>query len=121
MDSESALASTSLTEKIVLHAIVELQRRGDDRIDSLAIRDECRGRLPSIEEHVVGDLGEAEVMTALGKLTRRGLVTERPAEARSPVGKGRPGYTLEADEDAVFQALIDDERLVGLVEDHSED
>ncbi len=114
MVDDSTLQSTSLTERVVLHELAELER--DDRTPAQAtdVLRECRGWLGDLEA-VVGDrLTEGDLVRACRRLEDRGLVTGTRPEATSPVGKGRPGYELAVDVEAVRECVREDERLAGL-------
>lgn len=116
MDGElSAIESTSLTERIVLLAIADASVSGETPVASVDIRPRCFDLADHVETELLSTPSEADVMRALSVLGSEPYVDERQSET-SPVGKGRPQYELNADPDAVLDALASDHRLEGTVE-----
>jgi hypothetical protein len=109
------LDGTSLTERVVLLTLVREQRRGAESVTSAEIESACQDCLDDVDAEVVGRLTEADVTRALNALAAESLVEEAMAK-RSPVGKGRPSYTLDADPEATVEALSTDDRLAPLVD-----
>ena len=107
-DPAAAVESTSLLEQVVLLSVAELHRAGETPVQSPAIRRYCRTQLPVDETTVVGTIGEADVLRSLYRLEDEDLVDETDAERTSPVGKGRPGYSLAVDAETVYEGVDDD-------------
>lgn len=119
MTDDSSLASTSVTERLVLHELAELDRNGRTPVQATDVLRECRDRLPAMED-VVGDrLTESELVRACRTLEERGLVSGTRPESTSPVGKGRPRYELDVDARRVREFVREDDRLTGLPTDES--
>ena len=119
MTATSSLESTSVTERLVLHELAELERDGRTPAQATDVLVECRGRLTELDVVVVGRLTEGDLVRACRTLEDRGLVTENLPDSTSPVGKGRPAYDLAVDTETVREFVRDDERLAGLPDDAS--
>lgn len=112
-----AIESTSLSQRVVLLGVVELSERGKTPVHSGEVKRTCAERLREVEGDVVGGISESEAIRALNELAAEGILSEHEVEDRSPVGKGRPTYTLAVDAGDALEALSDDERLEALVEE----
>jgi hypothetical protein len=116
MTESSSLESTSVTERLVLCELAELERDGRTPAQATDVLRACRGRLEEMEEVVGGRLTEGDLVRACRTLADRGLVDEDDPDATSPVGKGRPYYELAVEPETVREFVRDDERLAGLPE-----
>lgn len=117
MEDDTPLESTSITERLVLHELAELEQKNQTPAQATDVLRECRGRLGELDEVVGGRLSEGDLVRACRTLEDRGFVTEDKPDATSPVGKGRPGYELDVDTETVREFLRDDDRLQGLPAD----
>lgn len=114
MSDEPALESTSVTERLVLYELAELDRDGRTPAQATDVLTSCRGRLGDLDDVVGGRLSEADLMSACRTLEDRGLVEEQTPGATSPVGKGRPAYELAVEAETVREFVAEDDRLTGL-------
>lgn len=109
------LQSTSLVQRIVLCCLVTLEDEGKAPVDTAQLREVISDHLDAVEGETVGQVTEADVMRALNGLSETDLVDETRPEDRSPVGKGRPQYSLGTNLETVREAMADDERVAGLL------
>jgi Cdc6-like AAA superfamily ATPase len=112
-----AIESASLSQRVVLLGIVELSEQGETPAHSGEVKRTCAGRLREIEGDVVGGISESEVIRALNDLAAEGILSQDEVEDRSPVGKGRPAYSLSVDPAEALDTLREDERLGALVDE----
>lgn len=103
--------STTFAQRIILCCLADLAERDRTPADAAAIRSTARELLESVDGQPIGGLSEADTVRALSGLTQTGLLDERRPEDRSPVGKGRPQYALDADVGRLREALKDDEDI----------
>ncbi len=103
--------STTFAQRITLCCLVDLAEADRTPVDATEIKSAAKRLLEDAGGQPVGGLSEADVVRALGGLADTELVDERRPEDRSPVGKGRPKYTLEADAEALRAALEDDDEI----------
>jgi hypothetical protein len=109
------LGETTLTERLVLLALAGRARDDETPATSAELQTVCQDCLDDVEADVVGRITEADVTRALNSLAAGSLVEEAMPK-RSPVGKGRPAYTLGMDPDAALAELAADDRLTPLVD-----
>jgi predicted transcriptional regulator len=109
------LESTTLAQRIVLCSLTELSPARTPA-NSAEIREVATKHLGAADIDSVGSFTEADVMRALNALVESEFVDEQRPDDRSPVGKGRPEYSLSEDTDTVQAELRDDERLAPLLE-----
>lgn len=110
------LEEMTLTERLVLLGLVRQVRHDEAPTTSAELLTVCQACLDGVDADVVGRLTEADVTRALNTLATNEFV-EEAMQQRSPVGKGRPTYTLRTDVDSTLSALSADERLAPLVAD----
>ncbi|MFO7925107.1 MAG: hypothetical protein ACQET5_03970 [Halobacteriota archaeon] len=103
--------STTFTQRIILCCLVDLTGRDRTPADAAEIRSTARELLENADGQPIGGLSEADTVRALSGLTEKGLLDERRPEDRSPVGKGRPKYALEADIERLREGLRDDDDI----------
>lgn len=115
MTGDQDLSDRPLPQRIVLLTVVHCVVTGTEPVHTGRVCQACSDRREAMGEDVLGRLGEAEVSRALNALEADGYV-EMAVDDPSPTGKGRPGYTLAVDADAVVDALQSDERTEPLVE-----
>lgn len=108
MVAESDIESLSLTEQVVLWAVAEVHRNDEIPVQTHEVRRMCRTRLDDAETEVVGTITEADVMRSLYHLEAEGFVEERQPDERSPTGKGRPAYELNAQVDTIYDAIANE-------------
>ena len=117
MTGDSSLDSTSVTERLVLYELAELEADGRTPARATDVLRTCRGHLEGLDEVVGGRLTEGDLVRSCRTLEDRGLVSETKPDSTSPVGKGRPAYELAVEREAVREFVRDDERLDGLPAD----
>lgn len=103
--------------RFVLLSVIELQYREDIPAHSFDVTGVCEDMLDQFDtlaEILPGGITRQRAITALTDLEEVGLLDKQKKE--SPTGKGRPAYTLDIDEEAVLDALADDERFAAAVE-----
>lgn len=110
------LASRSLSGRIVLLCLVDLESTATTPAHTGEVVRESRDLLEDIEHDIVDSLSEAAVNRALNRLEADGLVEMFSAAKTSPTGKGRPKYTLAADSEEVIERLADDDEVAPLVD-----
>jgi len=114
MPDSTSLESASVTERLVLHELAELEREDRTPAQATDVLSECRDRLQALESVVGGRLTEGDLVKACRTLEDRGLVTGQRPETTSPVGKGRPAYELDVDVETVRESVREDDRLAEL-------
>lgn len=110
------LESTTFAERVVLLGVTYLSRRDETPVHSAAVVETCTWRFDDMGDDVFGRISESDVMRTLNGLEDRGLVDEREGGETSPVGKGRPQYTLTVDTETVLDSVEGDDRLGHLAE-----
>jgi hypothetical protein len=111
METDEALQSATLTQRVVLVSLAALSREGTPPFDPTDVRSACDDRFRDPDGPVVGRVSEADVMSALNELGASDLLEEVDREDTSPVGKGRPTYALAVDPGTVLEAYAADERI----------
>jgi len=91
------LESTTLAQRITLCCLVDLSEAGQTPADAAEIKSVARDLLEAADGEPVGSLSDADIVRSLAGLADTELVDEKRPEDRSPVGKGRPKYALDAD------------------------
>jgi DNA-binding HxlR family transcriptional regulator len=111
-DMQEALESTTPLHRFVLLAVADLDARGEAQARSFDVREFCEAHVEDLEGDPFGGGGitRQAIIRALSELEAVGLLAENVGD-RSPVGKGRPVYSLSEDHGAVFEALASDEHV----------
>lgn len=109
------LDETSLAQRIVLCCLADATESGETPLNTAEIREAATERLDRDDTEDMGHLSEADVMRALNGLTVTEIVDESRPDDRSPVGKGRPVYSLTIDIDRIRECLADDDRVAELL------
>ena len=110
------LDETSLAQRIVLCCLADAEESGTAPLNTAEIREAASERLDREAAEEMGHLSEADVMRALNGLTETEIVDESRPDDRSPVGKGRPEYSLTVDADEVSAHLEGDDRVAPLLD-----
>lgn len=105
------LEETSLAQRIVLCCLADADGTGATPLNTAEIREAAAERLDREDTEDMGHLTEADVMRSLNGLTDTDIVEESRPDDRSPVGKGRPVYSLAVDVDEIRRCLEDDDRV----------
>ncbi|WP_201289165.1 hypothetical protein [Halovenus carboxidivorans] len=113
---EGELDSRSLSGRIVLLCLVDLEQEQSTPAHTGEVVRESRDLLDSVERDLVDSLSEAAVNRALNRLEADGLVEMSSPAGTSPTGKGRPKYTLAVDPAEVVEPLADDSEVAPLAE-----
>ncbi len=116
IDMQGELASRSLSGRIVLLCLADLEYAAETPAHTGEIIGELRDLLDAIDEHLLDSLSEAAVNRALNRLEADGLVEMSSPSGTSPTGKGRPQYTLAADPSDIVSSLADDDEVAPLAE-----
>lgn len=103
--------STTFAQRVTLCCLVDLAERGDTPADAADIKITATELLEGVDGQPVGSLSDADVVRALSELADTGLLDERRPEDRSPTGKGRPEYALDADHGKLRRELEGDDRI----------
>ncbi|MEF8785089.1 MAG: hypothetical protein V5A45_04085 [Haloarculaceae archaeon] len=110
-----AITSLSLSSRVVLLTVTQLSQNGETPAHTgQVIRANADG-LDAVDADTLGKISEAEVSRALNRLEDEKLVEMANQREKSPVGKGRPAYTLAVDIETVLDELADDETVAPLV------
>lgn len=109
---EEALESTTPLQRFVLLAVADLDARGDAGARSFDVREFCEARATELDGDPFGGGGFTRqgVIRALSALEAAGLLEEEVGD-ESPVGKGRPRYSLAEGPGAVLAALEADDHV----------
>jgi predicted transcriptional regulator len=110
------ISSLSLSGRVVLLTVTHLSQRGETPVHTGQVIRANGDQLESVDIDTLGKISEAEVSRALNRLEDEELVTMAEQDDTSPVGKGRPAYTLDVDIDDVLDALAADDTVAPLVE-----
>jgi len=109
MDDVS-IESLTLAERVVLLGVTGAVLDDEVPAPSWEIRDRAESLLDHIDAEVMSRLAEQDVIRALSVLGSEPYVAEH-TDDRSPAGKGRPKYSLDAEPEAVLDALSTDDRI----------
>jgi DNA-binding transcriptional ArsR family regulator len=113
---QEALESTTTLQRFVLLAVADLDARGESGARSFDVREFCESHLEELDgDPFGGGVTRQSVIRALSALEAAGLLEEIVGD-QSPVGKGRPLYSLAADHEAVLDALAADDHVGPLTE-----
>ena len=109
---DEALESTTPLQRLVLLAVADLDARGESGARSFDVREFCEAHLEDLDGNPFGGGGVTRqgIIRALSNLEATGLLRENVGD-QSPVGKGRPIYSLGEDSEAVFEALETDDHV----------
>lgn len=100
--------SITFVQRIVISCLLNTDSE-QQPIDAAEVRTKARDILEKSEEQPISGVSEADVARALNGLVDKGLIEERSAGDKSPVGKGRPQYALDVDPDTIREELADDD------------
>ncbi len=106
----------TLIQRFVLLGVTHLAEREECPAHSADVRRVCTERLEDLDGDVLGNLSEPDVIRALNRLEADGLLEPATVEDASPVGKGRPTYSLNVEVETVLDAFQDDERVAHFVD-----
>lgn len=97
MSERHDLGAFTPTERLVLSALAEFERRDRTPVRTPELRQLCRACTTHDESLIVGTVSEADVTRSLYRLESTETVRAIEPESTSPVGKGRPSYALAVD------------------------
>jgi hypothetical protein len=106
--------SMTFVQRITLYCLVDMAEAGRTPADAAEIKSEAKRILEAADGQPVGSLSDADVIRSLAGLADTDLVDEQRPEDRSPVGKGRPQYDLDAEAARLRNELETDEELNNL-------
>lgn len=110
----------SLSSRVVLLTVTHLERTGETPAHTGEVIRASSNHLEPVEADTLGKVSEAEVSRALNRLDSKGFVEMVSTNNTSPVGKGRPVYTLDVDATGVLDDLADDPEVAPLVDQLTE-
>lgn len=110
------IASLSLSSRVVLLTVTHLSQTGETPVHTGQVIRANANHLDAVDAETLGRISEAEVSRALNRLEDKNLVEMAKQDETSPVGKGRPAYTLAVDVETVLESLADDDAVAPLVE-----
>ena len=107
-----ALESTTPLQRFVLLAVADLDGQGESGARSFDVREFCETHAGELDGDPFGGGGITRqgIIRALTALEATGLLRENVGD-QSPVGKGRPIYSLADDPDAILDALASDDHV----------
>ncbi len=108
------IAELKLSGRVVLLSMTELSLAGETPAHTGKVIRATTQHLESVDADTIGKLDEAEVNRALNRLEAESYVEMANSDSTSPVGKGRPAYSLNVDIDTVIEALEDDDEVAPL-------
>lgn len=111
-----SIASLSLSSRVVLLTLTNLSQDGETPAHTGEVIRANADHLDAVEAETLGKVSEAEVSRALNSLEDEGLVEIVDSDDTSPVGKGRPAYSLTVDAGTVLDALTDDTDVAPLAD-----
>ena len=114
MTNTEPLESTTLTERLVLLSLLEVESEPAQTHD---LRRTCLSLAEEADDPVVGRVSEAEIIRSLYSLEAAGVVAEHEPAESSPSGKGRPKYELAVEKETVLDAARERSALEGIVDD----
>lgn len=104
-------------QRYVLLAVFAHEQREETPVQTYDVRDFCVDHLSALGgSPFEGGVSRESIIRALSALEESGLLDSEVVDA-SPVGKGRPAYTLAVDDAAIHEALLDEELFEPLVRD----
>lgn len=109
------IASLPLSGRVVLLSMTQLSLSGETPVHTGQVIQATKEHLEVVEADTIGKLDEAEVNRALNSLEADDIVEMADVDDTTPVGKGRPAYTLSVDIDTVLDTLDDDDEVAPLV------
>ena len=114
---QEALESTTPLQRFVLLAVADLDTREDSGARSFDVREFCEAHAAELDGDPFGGGGVTRqaIIRALSALEAAGLLEENVGD-QSPVGKGRPVYSLAGDSGGVLEALAGDDHVGPLAE-----
>lgn len=110
-----AIEEATPFQRFVLLAVLELDRTGATPVYSFDVRDRCVERLEDLAVDRFVGVTREEVIKALSALAAADLLAEERPDGESPVGKGRPAYSLAVDATVALDALAEDDALAPVV------
>ena len=106
MSVEATVTEAEPVERFVLLAVARFERRGETPVRSYEVLGWCQSRTDDLSGDVIGEVTRNVVIRSLESLAGTDLVDVE--EETSPVGKGRPSYSLAAPVDEVLSVLVED-------------
>lgn len=115
------ISSLSLSGRVVLLTVTHLTQQDETPVHTGQVIRANADHLDAVDADTLGKISEAEVSRALNRLEAEELVEMADESDTSPVGKGRPAYTLAVEVETVTTALADDDEVTPLVSQLDED
>lgn len=113
---EQDIASRSLSGRIVLLCLADLERADSTPVHTAEVIQETRDLLDAVTEETMGTLSESAVNRALNRLEADGFVEMAHPDRSTPAGKGRPMYSLAIEADQVLSPLSKDDEVAPIAD-----
>lgn len=108
------IESLSLSCRVVLLSVTHLSQRDETPAHTGQVIQATKNHIGSVDADTIGSLDEAEVNRSLNRLEAESIVEMAELDDSSPVGKGRPAYSLDVSAETVLETLRDDEAVASL-------
>ncbi len=110
MTDRASLADRPLDQRLALVSLAELEQEGTQSAHSGDLVQACRRVGNRAERGSFARVGEADMSRALNRLEADGIV-DAATDDHSPVGKGRPAYSLAVDISTVNRIARNDDEI----------
>jgi Cdc6-like AAA superfamily ATPase len=110
------IESLSLSCRVVLLSVTQLEQTGETPVHTGQVIQATKNHVDAVDADTLGSLDEAEVNRALNRLEADSLVEMAELNNSSPVGKGRPAYSLDVSAEVVLETLSADEAVASLAD-----
>ena len=111
------IETLSLSCRVVLLSMTQLAQMGETPVHTGQVIQTTKNHIASVDADTIGNIDEAEVNRALNRLEADSLVEMAELDDSSPVGKGRPAYSLDVSAETVLETLSADEAVASLADE----
>lgn len=111
MTNGPGVTGASMLEKVTLLALADLSISEETPANPLEVRSSIQRCIDPLADDVIGMPDEADISRALNALEADHVIDVDESGDRSPIGKGRPSYTLRDDPHEVLDDLSTEARL----------
>lgn len=109
------VTSLPFVQRVVLCCLVDCVETDRDTVNATDVRAASKKLLEEADDQFPGAVSEADIIRALNMLVDLGLVDEQRPSNPSPVGKGRPQYSVNSDPSGIQKALEADDKVSSLL------
>lgn len=113
MDNVSSLP---YVQRVVLCSLLACLDADTEQANAIDVRLTFKQLLDGVEDPPVRTISEADTIRTLNRLIDMGFVAEHRPSGRSPVGKGRPEYSIAAERAELEDTLAADAEVRSLLE-----